>query len=100
LEGTFKGHLVQLPCSEQGHSQLDQVAQSPVQPDLELHQRQGIHHLSGQTISVLHYLYNKKLSLNYFFVLALMFQKLFKALLNRSEKYTYCIIKILKNDTL
>ena len=25
LEGTFKGHLVQLPCSEQGHLQLDQV---------------------------------------------------------------------------
>jgi len=32
LEGTFKGHLVQLPCSEQGHSQLDQVVQSLVQP--------------------------------------------------------------------
>ena len=31
LEGTFKGHLVQLPCNEQGHAQLDQVAQSPVQ---------------------------------------------------------------------
>jgi len=28
LEGTFKGCLVQLPCSEQGHLQLDQVAQS------------------------------------------------------------------------
>ena len=35
LEGTFKGHLVQLPCSDQGHLQLDQVAQSPIQPDLE-----------------------------------------------------------------
>ena len=22
LEGTFKGHLVQLPCNEQGHPQL------------------------------------------------------------------------------
>jgi len=29
LEGTFKGHLVQAPCNEQGHPQLDQVAQSP-----------------------------------------------------------------------
>lgn len=29
LEGTFKGHLVQLRCSEQGHAQLNQVAQSP-----------------------------------------------------------------------
>ena len=35
LEGTLKGHLVQLPCNEQGHLQLEQVAQSPVQPDLE-----------------------------------------------------------------
>ena len=25
LEGTLKGHLVQLPCNEQGHPQLDQV---------------------------------------------------------------------------
>ena len=24
-EGTFKGHLLQLPCSEQGHAQLHQV---------------------------------------------------------------------------
>ena len=32
---TFKGHLLQLPCNEQGHLQLDQVAQSPMQPDLE-----------------------------------------------------------------
>ena len=29
LEGTFKGHPVQLPCNEQGHAQLDQGAQSP-----------------------------------------------------------------------
>jgi len=34
LEGTFKGHLVQPPCNEQGHLPLDQVAQSPIQPDL------------------------------------------------------------------
>ena len=25
LEGTLKGHLIQLPCNEQGHLQLDQV---------------------------------------------------------------------------
>jgi len=31
LKGTFKGHLVQLTCSEQGQLQLDQVAQSPIQ---------------------------------------------------------------------
>jgi len=35
LEGNFKGHLVQSPCNEQGHRQLDQVSQSPIQPDLE-----------------------------------------------------------------
>lgn len=28
LEGTIKGHLAQLPCNDQGHLQLDQVAQS------------------------------------------------------------------------
>jgi len=38
LEGTFRGHLAQPPCSEQGHLQPDQVAQSPVQPDLECSQ--------------------------------------------------------------
>lgn len=34
LKGTFNGHLVQLPCDEQGHLQLHQTAQSPVQPEL------------------------------------------------------------------
>ena len=32
LEGTLKGHLAQLPCNEQGHQQLNQVAQSSIQP--------------------------------------------------------------------
>jgi len=50
LEGTIKGHLAQLPCSEQGHLQLDQVVQSPVQPDLERFQGWGIDHLSVQTV--------------------------------------------------
>jgi len=27
LEGTLKGHVVQLPCNEWGHAQLDQDAQ-------------------------------------------------------------------------
>ena len=35
LEGTFKGHLVQPLCNDQGHIQLDQIAQSPIQPDFE-----------------------------------------------------------------
>jgi len=29
LEGTLKGHLAQLPCSEQGHLQLHQVLRAP-----------------------------------------------------------------------
>ena len=39
LDRTFRGHLVQPPCSEQGHLQLGHVAQSPAQPDLECFQR-------------------------------------------------------------
>jgi len=35
LEGALKDHLVQFPCHEQGHMQLDQVALSLVQPHLE-----------------------------------------------------------------
>jgi len=35
LEGTFQGHLVQPPCNEQGHLYPDQIAQRPVQLDLE-----------------------------------------------------------------
>lgn len=31
FDGTFKGDLVQLPCDEQEHLQLHQVAQSPAQ---------------------------------------------------------------------
>ena len=38
LEGTFKGHPVQLPCNKQEQIQLDQVAWSPVQPELECSQ--------------------------------------------------------------
>lgn len=34
----FKHHLVQTPCNEQGHHQIEQVAQSPVKPGLELFQ--------------------------------------------------------------
>jgi len=36
LEGTFRGHLNQLPCNEQGHLQLDQAAQSLVQLTLNV----------------------------------------------------------------
>jgi len=47
LEGISKGHPVQLPCNEQEHPQLYQVAQSPVQPDLNLQVRQ---HNVGQIL--------------------------------------------------
>jgi len=61
LEGTFKNHLVQLPCNEQRHLQLHQFAQSHIQPDLERLQGWGIHHLSGQPVPVLHHPYCKLL---------------------------------------
>jgi len=50
LEGILKGHLLQLPCNEQGHLQLDKIAQSPIQPDLECLQRQAIHHISTHRV--------------------------------------------------
>jgi len=34
LKWAFKGHLVQLPCNEQGHPRLDQVALDLIQPYL------------------------------------------------------------------
>ena len=61
LEETLKGHLVQLSCSEQGHLQLEQGAQNPLQPALDCLQRGGIHHLSGLPVLVLYYSYGKKL---------------------------------------
>jgi len=54
LEGTVKGHLVQLPCSEQGHAQLNQVAQGLIQPHLESLQGWGINHISRQFVPVPH----------------------------------------------
>ena len=63
LKGTFKGHLVQSPYSEQGQLQLHQVAQSPVQPNCEcLSGRWGIHRISGQPVTMLHCSYCKKTS--------------------------------------
>jgi len=60
LEGTFRGHLSQPPCSEQGHLQLDQAAQSPVQPGLECFQGWGLLYLSGQPVPVFHHPHGKK----------------------------------------
>jgi len=52
LEGTFKSHLIQPLCNEQGHLQLDQVAQGPVQSGLECCQGWSTYHLSGQPAPV------------------------------------------------
>jgi len=60
LEETFKGHLVQPPCHEQGHLQPDQVAQSSLQPGLECFQGWGLHYLSGQPVQVFHHAHCKK----------------------------------------
>ena len=35
LETTLTDHLLQFPFNEQGHLQLDYIAQSPIHPDLE-----------------------------------------------------------------
>jgi len=67
LEGTFRGHPAQPPFSEQGYLQLDQVAQSPVQPGLEGFQGWGLHYLSGQLVPVFHHPYHK----NFFLVSSL-----------------------------
>ena len=61
LEGTFKGHLVQLLCNDQGYSQLDQVAQVLIQPRLESLQGWDIHHISGQPVPVLYHPHCKRL---------------------------------------
>ena len=61
LEGTFKGHLVQLPCNEQGRAQLDQVAQGLIQFHPESLQGWGIHHISGQHVLVPHWPHNERL---------------------------------------
>jgi len=54
LEGTFRRHPAQPPCSKQGHLQLDQGAQSPVKPGLGCLQGWGISHLSGQLLPGFH----------------------------------------------
>jgi len=66
FEETFRGHLAQPPCSEQGHLQLDQVAQSPVQPGLEHFQGGGSHNFSGEPVPVFHHPHGKKI----FFVIS------------------------------
>jgi len=56
LEGTFRDHTAQPPCSKQGHLQLVQVVQSPVQPDFECFWGWGLCYLSVQSVPVFHHL--------------------------------------------
>lgn len=66
FQRTFKGHLVQLHCNEQGDLQQDQRPQSPIQPNLECFQAWGIYNLSQQPVPVFHHPPHKNffLSLN------------------------------------
>ena len=60
LEGTYKVHLVWLPCTEQGHPQLHQLFRAPpAWPWLSA--GMGHHHLSGQPVPVPHHPYCKTL---------------------------------------
>jgi len=60
LEGTFKGYLVQLTCSEQRHALLNQAVQGLTQPCLDSLQGQGIYHISRQPVSEPHYPHCKR----------------------------------------
>lgn len=52
LEEIIKGCIVQLlPYNEQGHLQVDHLAQISIQPDLECFQGQDIHHIPGHNCS-------------------------------------------------
>ena len=46
LEGTSKITCFKTPCYRQGHLPLGEVAESPIQPDLECFQGGGIHNLT------------------------------------------------------
>lgn len=52
LERIFKDHLVQLPWK---HLQLNQVAQTPIQPNLDCFQGWDIHNSSDQAIPLFHH---------------------------------------------
>jgi len=60
LEGNFKITYFQPSCYRQGHLLPDQVAQSPIQPSIELLHRLGTHHLDGQPTPMTCHSYCKK----------------------------------------
>jgi len=45
LEGTLKGHLVQLPCTERGYIQLEQVLSAPSSLTLNISRHGAMGHL-------------------------------------------------------
>ena len=60
MEGTSISHLVQLPCNEQEHAQLGQVAQGLIQPRLKSLQGLGINHITMHPVPVPHHLHCKR----------------------------------------
>ena len=60
LEGTLKITQFQIPCHGQGYLPLDQVAQSPIQPDLEHFQGWSIHNFSGQPLPLSRHPHHEK----------------------------------------
>lgn len=61
LERTFKGHLVQPFCNEQGYLPLEQLAQNPIQPDHECFQGWSIHQLPGnEELPLFYHPHNEK----------------------------------------
>ena len=60
LERTFRGNLVQLPCNEQGYTQLDQVTQGLIQPCLDSLQGWGNNHNTRQPVPVSHHPHCKR----------------------------------------
>lgn len=60
LEGTSEIISFLPPCHRQGHSVLDQVAQSPIQPASNASKEWGIHNLSEQPAPVLQEAHSKE----------------------------------------
>lgn len=57
-KGLFKAHLVQHHWNEQGHLQLDKIAQNPIPPNLKCFQGWSTYHLSGQPVLLLKFFYS------------------------------------------
>ncbi|TRZ25652.1 hypothetical protein HGM15179_001463, partial [Zosterops borbonicus] len=62
LEETLKVMYFKPPYHGQGNLSLDQVTQSPIQPDLG--HLQGVHNFSGQPVLVPHHFHHNEFLLN------------------------------------